>query len=1049
MEMIATDRRASDEVGRDEVRVCVRDEGLGCDALETPIDTRVSAGHGPYVVAAAAATPGETDRLDHHDKPAHPTLREEDGAEEMDDETGGCADAAHAAAETFAAWVTRRIDLLLGLAFLGVALWLRAVVLIGARRSSPLARDEHAWRWVLFVACVFLGRYLARSLVSFAVFVLDRYVRACSDDADFLNATLYYLTVLRAEIKTFLIVLGITVSWSTLMRPVRQISEEAFANAARGLTCACAALFFRVTHRWIIKTLTSRLHSSTFWEQLHSTVRQENILKKLAGPPIRPRPRGHAKTRARRAHARATTRGREKHRREDAETETKEVASGVGSQNTHTPGVRTVRSFEHLVDRVASAMGRGRGGEGEGVCGSGTSPGRPAAVAETSPTTSDAVDGARLSLGVDSPSDADSPRDRSSDGEHAAFDAPISAAAAAAAVGASEGAREAKTNVSLAVINAAVRHVRRGTFSLPFRVTTRGIGALKGRGKSKHRSSQEAGSAARGGGGGASLDPRQKRSKKKGGSFHNAGALHGDATTVEQEADAAATMMFHHLRRAGQPFVTPDAVADFVEADKVEEAFLLIGGADSGVRALAEANISAAMRKVYLEREALGKTLSDTSNLVNNVGVLIAVVLGTVTLFISLGVFRVDVASLWLVTSSALLAFAFVFGTTAATMFRTLVMIFVTNPFGVGDWIRINEQIVRVTELGLNFFVVVNFWGEVIFLPASQVLDARIFNLSRSPPLWMNTAFDVDIGVSAADIDHIQTVMSAHVDSDGTNYVPGSFSIGCRDMHDPFKVRVTCFYQLAFNASELDRKFKVNSRFLLALQIALMDINFTFTGTDGSIFKCEERLVGPTNAHTSRRASRVLAAGRHASDAHAGGGVAESRRVSFSHGARAPDGAGSDVAREILRGVDGSSSSVAPIGFPTGPPAPPIDAPARDAPPISRPPERHDSIGDLRAAGFASDGAAKIIIPETTPASRGVDGTAASAGAHFPVQHENDVLGEGVHVPGIGVVLPEKEHGMRFRGRYRIPGRIRHYSGQLRDMREIVTFDAHEGQFDD
>ena len=1027
--MIATDRRASDEVGRDEVRVCVRDEGLGRDALETPIDTRVSAGHGPYVVAAAAATLGETDRLHHHVKPAHPTLREEDGAEEMDDETGGCADAAHAAAETFAAWVTRRIDLLLGLAFLGVALWLRAVVLIGARRSSPLARDEHAWRWVFFVACVFLGRYLARSLVSFAVFVLDRYVRACSDDADFLNATLYYLTVLRAEIKTFLLVLGITVSWSTLMRPVRQIGEEAFANAARGLSCACVALFFRVTHQWIIKTLTSRLHSSTFWEQLHSTVRQENILKKLAGPPIRPRPRGHAKTRARRAHARATTRGRERPKREDAETETNEAASGVGSQNTHTPGMRTVRSFEHLVDRVASAMGRGRGCEGEGVSGSGTSPGRPAAVAETTPTTSDAVDGARLSLGVDSPSDADSPRDTSSDGEHAAFDAPISAAAAAAAVGASEGAREAKTNVSLAVINAAVRHVRRGTFSLPFRVTTRGIGALKGRGKSKHRSPQEVGSAAGGGGGGSSLDPRQKRSKKKGGTFHNAGALHGDATTVEQEADAAATMMFHHLRRAGQPFVTPDAVADFVEADKVEEAFLLIGGADSGVRALAEANISAAMRKVYLEREALGKTLSDTSNLVNNVGVLIAVVLGTVTLFISLGVFRVDVASLWLVTSSALLAFAFVFGTTAATMFRTLIMIFVTNPFGVGDWIRINEQIVRVTELGLNFFVVVNFWGEVIFLPASQVLDARIFNLSRSPPLWMNTAFDVDIGVSAADIDHIQTVMSAHVDSDGTNYVPGSFSIGCRDMHDPFKVRVTCFYQLAFNASELDRKFKVNSRFLLALQIALMDINFTFTGTDGSIFKCEERLVGPTNAHTSRRASRVLAAGRHASDVHAGGGVAESRRVDGS-----PRGAGGPVGNPIGATLEDE-------------PPRSIDAPARDVPTISRPPERHDSIGDLRAAGFAAAGAAKI--PETIPASRGVDGTAASVGAHLPVQRETNTLGEGVHVPGIGYVLPEKEHGVRFRGRYRIPGRIRHYSGQLRDMREIVTFDAHEGQFDE
>jgi len=41
-------------------------------------------------------------------------------------------------------------------------------------------------------------------------------------------------------------------------------------------------------------------------------------------------------------------------------------------------------------------------------------------------------------------------------------------------------------------------------------------------------------------------------------------------------------------------------------------------------------------------------------------------------MFISLGIFNIDVASLWLLFSSVLLAFAFVFGTTAATMFRAL-----------------------------------------------------------------------------------------------------------------------------------------------------------------------------------------------------------------------------------------------------------------------------------------------------------------------------------------------------------------------------------------
>ena len=48
----------------------------------------------------------------------------------------------------------------------------------------------------------------------------------------------------------------------------------------------------------------------------------------------------------------------------------------------------------------------------------------------------------------------------------------------------------------------------------------------------------------------------------------------------------------------------------------------------SGVRALALSNISSAMRRIYSEREALAKTLNDTSGLVQNVGVMIAFLLG-------------------------------------------------------------------------------------------------------------------------------------------------------------------------------------------------------------------------------------------------------------------------------------------------------------------------------------------------------------------------------------------------------------------------------------
>ena len=76
-----------------------------------------------------------------------------------------------------------------------------------------------------------------------------------------------------------------------MVRPVTHVSDGVHSTTTKAFATACIVLFAALVHSLGVKNLTSRLHSSTFWEQLHTTVRQENILKKLAGPPIRPRPR--------------------------------------------------------------------------------------------------------------------------------------------------------------------------------------------------------------------------------------------------------------------------------------------------------------------------------------------------------------------------------------------------------------------------------------------------------------------------------------------------------------------------------------------------------------------------------------------------------------------------------------------------------------------------------------------------------------------------------------------------------------------------------------
>lgn len=942
-------------------------------------------------------------------------------ASEGEDEDKGCWHEAAQQAQYALREVTSRLDFLLGLVCLGVALYMRV---FAARRDDGEALGR-AWRWVLFAACILLGRFLARTLVAAAIMILERVSKGPAEDVycGRLQSIIFYLHVLRVDIKNLLLCAGITVSWRTLIaQPTNAAPKETYETTLRAMICVCVLLMFRVFHQLLIKSLTSRLHSSTFWEQLHSTARQENILKKLAGAPIRPRPRPKPRAKARWKLVKNVTSvvgrqgpkgGSESPGRsavEKARAAAKRMATAAAdmARGGLPRQRRDSTSSDHSVTGSEEHNGRNQGhGSGSNAPttkhGDGASKTHPAtwenvrldnysphstidsvnSVSELNPAPLDLksilhrldTESSGREMHSSNESPMQSPQPIATDGERSPLNtvdeagiglqsemsvaaaalptAPISAAAAAAAVGASE-EPPPSTDVPLAVINAAVRHVRRGYFNLPFKKMGKSLSALR---KDPVKSA-------------AMSFSRVSQVNNV-----NGGALNGESTT-EQEANHVAKLMFNHLRRAREPFVTPDAVADFIEADKVEEAFDLIGGKDSGVSALALSNIEMAMRKIYMQRQALAKTLKDTSGLVQTVGAVLGVALGVVLLFICLGIFKVDIAALWLLVTSGLLAFAFVFGTTLSTMFRALVMIFITNPFSVGDWIRLNNENVCVKELGITFFVVENFWGEILFVPANIMVEAQMYNLSRSPPLWMQHTMNVDIGLSSEDFDHISNTMTAHIDSDSTNYTAGSFDLYCRKIDDPLKIQLMCFYQLAFNAAEFNRKLRANSRFVYAFQMALTDINLSFASPEGVVFKCESRNRGGN--------SRLATGG--------------SRRQS--------------VTLQAAKAAAGTVSTV----------------------------ERQTAVG----AKVDTAGTTEFATREEAIKALRIDGE-RPGGEMSRVGGSGSVLNPDFIPPADALSKKPPTTGLRYRTPYRLPGKLRHYSGKLRDMQDLVAFDVHEG----
>jgi hypothetical protein len=55
--------------------------------------------------------------------------------------------------------------------------------------------DNHTWRWVLFVACILLGRFFARTVVAVTIYSLDRLAASALVERDrgYLQSGIYYL----------------------------------------------------------------------------------------------------------------------------------------------------------------------------------------------------------------------------------------------------------------------------------------------------------------------------------------------------------------------------------------------------------------------------------------------------------------------------------------------------------------------------------------------------------------------------------------------------------------------------------------------------------------------------------------------------------------------------------------------------------------------------------------------------------------------------------------------------------------------------------------
>jgi len=153
-----------------------------------------------------------------------------------------------------------------------------------------------------------------------------------------------------------------------------------------------------------------------------------------------------------------------------------------------------------------------------------------------------------------------------------------------------------------------------------------------------------------------------------------------------------------------------------------------------------------AVQRIYRERKALTASLKDMSSAVAKLDAVMIGVVFIVILFICLLIFNPsDSLSSLIPLATIVLGFSFVFGNSAKTIFESLIFIFSTHVYDVGDLVIIDDQILTVKEFGLFATTFRRVDGQEVVAPNSLLATNKlIHNLRRSGSMWETT----NLGVS-------------------------------------------------------------------------------------------------------------------------------------------------------------------------------------------------------------------------------------------------------------------------------------------------------------
>lgn len=274
---------------------------------------------------------------------------------------------------------------------------------------------------------------------------------------------------------------------------------------------------------------------------------------------------------------------------------------------------------------------------------------------------------------------------------------------------------------------------------------------------------------------------------------------------ARDEAVEIAQAIFNGLRRDGRDYLVPSDFESVLDIGDARRFFEIIDQDSNGDLTLGE--MVTGTQNIYTDRDILNQAMVTNDELTDRLDTLGVGLVTAVSATLCLPIFSVNLAASIFYLFSSLMTARIAFSGSLVSIVSTIIFIFVSHPFDVGDVVLINGKKFRVKSIG---WWNSSFYGDgqrLVYISNETLDGATIANIRRSGPQVEEVALPVQVGTTAEQIKALKQTIEEFVVRNPRDYLEGT-KVEVTDLvnNGTMRIKVLVLHKSNFQKSEVKNR---------------------------------------------------------------------------------------------------------------------------------------------------------------------------------------------------------------------------------------------------